>query len=233
MSSSIAEQYQNDGYIIAKGLYSALEMEDWKTRIVKRLEEKGWANDPSGVSVWMVDDLDAFFTEKMTEPKIINILKEVIGPNIEFLSVKPVFKNSSTRFGSPWHQDWAYWKGSHKVSVWIALDKATMTNGCLKIIPGSHGRVIEADSVKEKIGFDHRIDESKLENFESKALEVDPGDVVIFHDLTLHASFENTDGADRWSFISTYRDGSVVDDSPIWKNSLVASGVSVNVAKAS
>lgn len=232
MNTTIAEQYKRDGYIILKGLYSKLEMEDWKQRIVKRLEQKGWSNDPSGVSVWMVNDLDSFFTEKMTDPKVIDPLKEIIGPHIEFLSVKPVYKNSSTAFGSPWHQDWAYWKGSHKVSVWIALDKATRTNGCLKIIPGSHDRVIETDSVKEKIGFDHRIDESKLEDLKYEALEVEAGDAVIFHDLTLHASYTNTDGADRWSFISTYRDGSAMDESNIWKDSLVASGVSVNTAKA-
>ena len=31
-----------------------------------------------------------------------------------------IFKNHQIGFESPWHQDWHYWHGSHKLSVWIA-----------------------------------------------------------------------------------------------------------------
>ena len=49
-----------------------------------------------------------------------------------------VFKNEAMTFASPWHQDWSYWYGAHKLSIWVALDDATVENGCLKLFPGSH-----------------------------------------------------------------------------------------------
>ena len=139
--------------------------------------------------MWMVEDRDSFFKEKLTDPRIASILKGIIGPNIEFLSVKPVFKDKPVTFGSPWHHDWAYWQGSHKVSIWIALDKATPSNGSLKMIPGSHKTHTETDVKNEAIGFQNRIDDRDVSEQPITVLEASPGDAIIFHDLTLHASF--------------------------------------------
>ena len=51
---------------------------------------------------------------------------------------------------------------------------------------------------------------------------------IFFHDLTLHASCPNVNGADRWSVIPTYRDAATPDSSTVWKSSLVLNGSSVN-----
>jgi len=110
--------------------------------------------------------------------------------------------------------------GSHKVSIWIALDQATPTNGCLKMIPGSHRKILERDPAEEGQGFAKRIDESKIPSDQAVTLEVKPGDAVLFHNLTLHASHPNTDGNDRWSFIATYRQAEVPDESTVWKEAV-------------
>jgi ectoine hydroxylase-related dioxygenase (phytanoyl-CoA dioxygenase family) len=42
---------------------------------------------------------------------------------------------------TPWHQDEAYWdpRYAHRaVSIWLALQPATLENGCMRFIPGSH-----------------------------------------------------------------------------------------------
>jgi len=220
MDNQLKTEFEEKGYLILKGLYPAEEMAEWKARIRRKLEAKGWDHNPSGVSVWMLEDVDDFFLGKLTDRRLVKSLNAVIGPEIEFLSVKPVYKDRTTSFGSPWHQDWWYWRGSHKVSAWIALDRATQANGCLMIIPGSHGEILEASETKEEQGFDKRIDVSKVNLAASVSLEVEPGDAVIFHDLTLHASHPNTAGEDRWSFIATYRDAREPDASTVWKESL-------------
>ena len=220
MEQSNDFQFERDGFTIAKNLYTVQEMNDWKQRIKEKMIAEGWDKEPSGVKMWMVEDLDSFFKEKLTDPRIASILEGIIGPNIEFLSVKPVFKNNTVAFGSPWHHDWAYWQGSHKVSIWIALDKATPSNGYLKMIPGSHKTHTEMDVKNEAIGFQNRIDDRDVSEQPITVLEASPGDAIIFHDLTLHASFPNRDGLDRWSFIATYRSGSIPDTSTVWTQSL-------------
>lgn len=224
-----AEAFQRDGFYIAKGLYGAEEMQDWKERIIDILEAGGHMNtEPTstGVHVFMADVLDPFFRERMKDACVVSILNRIIGPNVEFLSVKSVYKNKFTRFGSPWHQDWYYWKGANKISVWIALDDATPENGCLKMIAGSHLKRFKVKQVRGENGFGWRIGNEEFAGRPETTLAVNRGDAVFFHDQTLHSSFPNTTGADRWSFISTYRDGSVPDASTVWKHPMVVAGQS-------
>ncbi len=50
-----------------------------------------------------------------------------------------------------WHLDCPYWSFSskHAISIWVALDDATLQNGCLYFMPGSHR---EATSENAGIG---------------------------------------------------------------------------------
>ena len=227
----VAEAFHRDGFCIAKGLYSAEEMLDWKTRIIGILEAGGHIDtEPTstGVHVFMADVLDPFFGERMKDACVVSIVNRIIGPNVEFLSVKSVYKNKFTRFGSPWHQDWYYWKGANKISVWIALDDATPENGCLKMIAGSHFRRFKVKQVRAQNGFGWRIGNEEIAGLPETTLAVRRGDAVFFHDQTLHSSYPNTTGADRWSLISTYRDGSVQDTSTVWNHPMVVTGESVN-----
>ncbi len=228
----IAGAFNRDGLYIAKGLYPAEEILDWKTRIVAILEAGGHiSTEPTstGVHVFMADVLDPFFRERMKDDCVVSVLNRIIGPNVEFLSVKSVYKNKFTRFGSPWHQDWYYWKGANKISVWIALDDAAPENGCLKMIAGSHLKRFKVKQVRAQNGFGWRIGNEEIAGLPETTLAVRRGDAVFFHDQTLHSSFPNTTGADRWSFISTYRDGSERDESTVWKRPMVVTGESVNV----
>jgi ectoine hydroxylase-related dioxygenase (phytanoyl-CoA dioxygenase family) len=140
-----------------------------------------------------------------------------------------VFKNAKTNFNSPWHQDWFYWQGSNKLSVWIALDNATPENGCLRLAPGTHHKVFEMALVDDGNGFNRRITDESLQGLPIETVPVQRGDAVIFHDLALHGSCPNVNGQERWSAISTYRDAGQTDDSTVWNTAIVLSGQSVNV----
>lgn len=50
-----------------------------------------------------------------------------------------IWKNPGA-WGQPWHQDTYYFhfdKGPH-IGVWLALTEATVENGCLSVLPGTH-----------------------------------------------------------------------------------------------
>ena len=221
-------RYHRDGYLVVKNLYDGREMQIWKDKIITLLKDEGSYNNPSGVRVFFLHDLHPYFMKEMRDPKVVSILRQLIGSNLEFLSVKAVYKNEVTRFSSPWHQDWYYWKGANKTSVWIALDDATVDNGCVKMVPGSHKKLFKWKTVEDRILFNQRTDEKEIEGLPVDSLVVERGGVVFFHDRTLHAAHENISGADRFSFISTYRDASIKDKSTVWESSMVVSGESVN-----
>ena len=133
------------------------------------------------------------------------------------LSDKAVFKNHEEDFGTPWHQDWSYWYGSHKVSVWVALDDVTPENGCLRLVPGSHLAAVNHDgAVEDDHGFAHRIMRGADPRGSRGGCASRGRRRVIFHDLTLHASHNNTSGKDRWVWIPTYRDARAEDPEYEW-----------------
>jgi ectoine hydroxylase-related dioxygenase (phytanoyl-CoA dioxygenase family) len=210
---------RRDGYLLVPDLYSSDQMLEWKAQIKELLLKENFSAK-HGVRVWMNEHLPAYFRPKMADPNVAAILHQIIGPQVDFLSVKSVFKNSATTFSSPWHQDRFYWGGIEKISIWIALDDATPDNGCLKFIPGTHRREFPKKVVQVDEGFDNRIEEKDLAGLSVETIPVNRGGAVFFSDLAVHSSHPNTAGTDRWSMISTYRDRSVPDESTIWKTSM-------------
>lgn len=223
-------QFQRDGFFIVSGLYAPETVLEWKRIMTDLIAQE--PHNQSGVRVWGADHMHPVLRAAMGDDRVVPMLNRLISPDIEFLSAKAVFKNSATKFGSPWHQDCFYWDGNAKYSVWIALDDATVENGCLRFIPGSHVKVFPRVVINEAIGFGNRIDEKDIAGWPILDLAVKRGDAVVFHDRAVHSSHPNATGADRWSLISTYRVASEKDacglNENLWKFPFLVSGRSVN-----
>lgn len=112
-----------------------------------------------------------------------------------------------------WHQDYSYWtrtKPLAHLTCWIGLDDATVDNGCIHYVPGSHRW--ELLPVTGLAGDMHAIqtvlsDEQK-EAFEPVAIELKAGEAAFHHPLLVHGSYENrTDKPRRAVVINAFRDG--------------------------
>lgn len=220
LSNEQIANYHRDGYMIVPDLISPADAIAWKEALIARLTDEGKINEPSGVRVWMCDRMDAVTATHLQSPRTVAILQQLLGPAVEFLSYKAVFKNGQTTFNSPWHQDWWYWKGSHKLSIWIALDDATPENGCLRLAPGSHQQIFAERQIEDGKGFNNRLVEEDMAGISVVTAPVPRGGAVFFHDLTLHGSCPNVNGQDRWSVIPTYRNAAEQDVSTVWKQSI-------------
>jgi len=218
LSETDISSFDADGYLALKGLFSQAEMEEGKQTAKEMVEDQAGA---SGVFVWKADLLPEEFNRLACHPELVAVLCSLIGPEIEFLSAKPVFKSGRVTFASPWHQDYAYWGGATKLSVWIALEDATPENGCIKVIPGSHKRFMEHSNIKDVNGFVNRVLDGHLAGARVVSMPMQTGDALVFHDCLLHSSYSNKSGQDRWCFIPTYRDASVPDESKIWENTRI------------
>ena len=81
------------------------------------------------------------------------------------------------------------------LTCWIALEDATMANGCLNYIPSSNhwellpvtGLAANMDSIRDV------LTKSQFELFKEPApVELEAGQIVFHHPLTVHGSFKNT-----------------------------------------
>lgn len=218
---SVRETFEQDGYLVFERMFGETECDAFAAEIEAvlaacRAELTAAGGDPdvalaSGVLVGLAAR-SARFAEWVGDRRLVDPLAAIWGERVEFLSDKVVYKSDRTRFASPWHQDWMYWRGANKISLWVALDEATRDNGCLMVVPGTHRAPIEHDLVPSPDGFGHRLDLSATGiETEPVVCELPRGGAVLFSDLTLHASLPNRSGAPRRAWIPTYRSGAVDD----------------------
>lgn len=153
-------------------------------------------------------DVEAFlFSDQMRAVTAIALQKPTLF-NEQF-----VVKGPKTGASFAWHQDGAYVPFAHKpyLSVWIALDDATLENGSLSCLPRdlttqAHIDPHHWDDVgKEKVGYDGPDP--------GEALPCPAGTVVIFSSLTFHRSGANITDAPRRAYLAQYSDGPILDPS--------------------
>jgi phytanoyl-CoA hydroxylase len=142
-------------------------------------------------------------------PAVVDLLTAVIGPNVKLVQTM-LFIKSEGRPGQAWHQDEYFipTRDRSLTAAWIALDDATVENGCLWVIPGSHRRgVLYPDREHEDAAFDCTVESYGFAYSEADAVpvEVPAGALVLFNGYLLHRSLPNT-GAHgmRRAFVSHY-----------------------------
>ncbi|MBA3381468.1 MAG: phytanoyl-CoA dioxygenase family protein [Actinobacteria bacterium] len=110
--------------------------------------------------------------------------------------------------GQAWHQDEVFipTRDRSLLGAWIAIDDATVENGCLWVLPGSHrsgylyplrdhGQPEEFDAAQESYGFD---------DSEELAVELEAGSVLFFNGYLLHRSKKNRSEVYRRTLVTHY-----------------------------
>jgi ectoine hydroxylase-related dioxygenase (phytanoyl-CoA dioxygenase family) len=153
-------------------------------------------------------ELDPLFMAYMQRPLFREICAHVYGPEVPIACFRAMFMNKPAGKGRllPWHQDrWNFLDRDPLVTVWTALDPATIANGCVQIIPGSHARgVINPASPSgflEQPMVDQHIALKDIVHLELKA-----GEVALLHNWLLHSSDVNKTKTARRAFSVCYLD---------------------------
>lgn len=217
--SELRANFEETGFAIVPNLFTRNEVQKLKLECIDILEavrEETGHVAGHGVHVGLAAR-SPVFQKAVADTRLLDVLEIILAPDIEFLSDKVVFKSEDMTFASPWHQDWHYWHGAHKFSIWVALDDATVDNGCLKLFPGSHkSSIVHDGDASDGHGFGNRLRPDAVDESLAVTAEVEAGGAVFFHDLTLHSSHPNISGAERWVWIPTYRDAKAEDNDYPW-----------------
>jgi ectoine hydroxylase-related dioxygenase (phytanoyl-CoA dioxygenase family) len=149
------------------------------------------------------------FMAAAREPDVLDMLEQLIGPDIVLWITRVLCKPAAKGREVPWHQDGEYWpmRPLATCSVWIALDAVSTVNGCMRFIPGSHKQqemyrhhVTDRDNLVLNLELDQdQFDQAKAVN-----VELEPGQMSL-HDVRLiHGSAANTSGRRRAALIMRY-----------------------------
>ena len=139
-------------------------------------------------------------------PVILDVLEQIMGPDIDCFQSQFIFKNAAA-WGQPWHQD-SYYMPLDKlpqVGVWLAVSEATLENGCLSVLPGSHREPIHETVPDQRPDANYGYVEIVDCDFSSAVpVLMQPGDVLIFHSFLMHRSEDNRSNGRRAAAVFHY-----------------------------
>jgi len=110
--------------------------------------------------------------------------------------------------GQAWHQDEVYipTRDRSLIGAWIAMDDATVENGCLWVVPGSHrhGYMYPQREHENPDEFDFAPESHGFDESEEIPVEVKAGAVVFFNGYLLHRSRKNRSNIYRRALVNHY-----------------------------
>ena len=165
------------------------------------LQECGRENEVFG---WHTLVFSKALFELITHPKIVDVIEELIGSDIQFNGdfwVRPKLPNEKLTT-LPWHQDSAYMPNTENdshLTVWLPLVDVESENGALQFLPGSHTTGLQTYHRVEGEAFAVPVSPPTTSHTEIDTLEMKKGDLLIFNNLVFHRSLYNRSNSIRWS----------------------------------
>ena len=131
----------------------------------------------------------------LTHPKIVTCVKDLIGEDVIGWGAHYFCKMPHDPKSVGWHQDAGYWPltPSKTVTVWLAIDDASIENGAMRFIAGSHhlGHLTARHSEPDENSVLGQIVENAEAYGEPVDVELKAGEISIHTDLLLHGSNAN------------------------------------------
>lgn len=165
---------------------------------------------------------DTVFRTYMTLPIFEEAARRFYG-DIAISAFRAMFMNKPATRGTelPLHQDrWRALDRDPLITIYTALDAATVDNGCVELIPGTHHELLNPEHpsgfLTAGMAAAYRDDPRRM------ALTLDAGEVVLLHNWTLHASGVNRTKAPRRAFSVCLMDAATMN---LRYNRLAARGV--------
>jgi ectoine hydroxylase-related dioxygenase (phytanoyl-CoA dioxygenase family) len=231
LSHEQINKYQQDGFLVIEDFLSASELENWRQALDEAIAKRKGNKLPDRASVYgKGDDADKSYYDNVFD-QLINLwqdnermrsimLDEDLGRMAAELAgvegiriwhdqalIKRPWANPTS-----WHLDTPYWSFSDRkaISIWVALDDATLENGCLFFIPASHKQTtFENPGIGKNMGaiFDYY---PQFKTARSVAAPMKAGTCSFHNGLTIHGAHANMTSGFRRAMTCAYMpDGNV------------------------
>jgi len=151
------------------------------------------------LQIMQMSERNIHFRHLIYSERILDVVQDIIGPNIMLFHDQALFKPAHT--GGPvfWHQDNAYWRcrPATLVSCWLTLDDVDKENGAMQVIPGSHLKPLWHERENDADLFNA---EDYIETSRAVTIDLPAGGCMFHHCQTLHYTQPNTTDRQRRAF---------------------------------
>ena len=154
--------------------------------------------------MWHLAWYDEVMGSHARNPQITERIAALLGPDLKLYQDQLFMKPPRVGSRQPYHQDQPL--GFHidpphlMVTCWTALDDATLENGCLRVIPGTHhDGVLSADAIDE---YEQRALNNSL--VQEVPIVLKAGECSLHHGHLLHSSYPNLSQQRRRGYATHY-----------------------------
>jgi ectoine hydroxylase-related dioxygenase (phytanoyl-CoA dioxygenase family) len=209
-NADIVEAYRRAGHVTVPAIFPEAEMQAavgaamaWVTEVLPKLDatqrrkyvEGGIGKD--GMPRWIdhpVRELPLF--ERLARnAKLVGIVEALIGRGVDVYFSQIFFKPPEGGGPKPAHQDNFYFGPNDEegvVTAWVALDDATLENGCLYFGDGTNQGPVYPHEAPADEPYNLQLPESILARQPMTPAPVRRGGVSFHHGNTFHQSGPNT-----------------------------------------
>lgn len=213
LSAQEIERYHEDGFVIPDYRLSPEVLETIRADHDRLLTRHPEFHDYCP----MLLRYDLSFLNYARDPNILDMVEQVIGPDIILWNSSFFAKPAENGKKTPWHQDGEYWplRPLATCTVWLAIDDATIENGCLKFMPGSHKtKSLRPHRTNKDPNFTlhQELLESEYDDEKAFPLELEAGQMSLHDVYLLHGSEANNSGKARRGMTMRFMPGTSVFD---------------------
>jgi ectoine hydroxylase-related dioxygenase (phytanoyl-CoA dioxygenase family) len=139
LTTAQVADFNRDGYLSGFGIFGEEEIADIR-RYFDDLLARTLAAGADSYSISTAHLRHGRVYDLLTEPRIVSYVKDLLGENVIGWGSHFFCKMPGDGKRVSWHQDASYWPltPSKAVTVWLAIDDASVENACVRFIPGSH-----------------------------------------------------------------------------------------------
>ncbi len=159
-------------------------------------------------------DRDPVYREWATSPDLVSVLHQLFGNDALrltrahhncIMTKRPEYSSDTL-----WHRDTRYWNFSdnHLINAWLPLVSECKINGGLKIIPGSWQVELDDRQLDDEKFLRSDLNHNRVLIDAAVQVDLDPGDLLLFHARSLHAASRNHTDTTKYSVVFSYHGNS-------------------------
>ena len=215
--NQLTADYTRDGVVRVRRLFNGSEIDELRRRIdeysarVDTLPEGDYVLESDGSSVrntWRMEQHDLFFAEVGRQQRLTNIVGPLVNGRAVLQGVETFRKPARVGSPVPYHQDNAYFcqRPADMLTLWIAIDAATLENGPVYYVRGSHRDGLRPHQPSGVAGNSMGIvDAPDVPLAEQFCGTLESGDALIHHCEAIHHSAANESEHARCGLLLVYR----------------------------
>lgn len=206
LTADQVQTYRRDGVLFPLPLLTAEEVAHFRSLHDQFDSHLGRKPKPTDKGEWHL--YFKWACDLATHPRVLDAVEDIIGADILIHSSTFFAKYAKDEMFISWHQDSFYWRLSepHLVSAWIALTASTVSNGCMRVLPGTQTRRFDHFEQRDEnnmLGKGLTVSEY-LDVNAAADIVLQPGEMSLHHANIIHGSNPNTSSAPRIGFAVRY-----------------------------